>query len=88
VPNHPALFLVLYGVDGETETVGDADAVVVGVVVGELLADADALAVGEVFWVGVVVGFADFFGLGETEELDDGTGFTATRLDVGVGCGS
>jgi hypothetical protein len=49
VPNHPALFLVLYGVDEETETVGDADAVVVGVVVGELLADADALAVGEVF---------------------------------------
>jgi hypothetical protein len=87
VPNHPALFLVLYGVDEEAEAVADADAVVVGVVVGELLADGDALAVGEVFLVGVVVGFADFFGFGGTKELDDGVGFTATRLDVGVGCG-
>ena len=87
MPNHPALFLVLYVVG---EEVAVADAVVVGdvVPVGELLADADALCVGEVFWVGVVVGFADFFGFGGTWELDDGTGFTATRLDVGVGCGS
>jgi hypothetical protein len=87
VPNHPALFLVLYDVG---EEVAVADAVVVGdvVPVGELLADADALCVGEVFWVGVVVGFADFFGCGGTGELDDGTGFIATRLDVGVGCGS
>jgi hypothetical protein len=86
VPNHPALFLVLYGV-GEEVAVGDA--VVVGdvVSVGDVLADGDALCVGEVLWVGVAVGFADFFGCGGTGELDDGTGFIATRLDVGVSCG-
>jgi hypothetical protein len=87
VPNHPALFLVLYGVDEEALAV--ADAVVVGnvVSVGEVLADADALCVGEVLWVGVVVGFADFFGCGGTGELDTGVGFTATRVDACVGCG-
>jgi hypothetical protein len=53
------------------------------VAVGEVLPDADALAVGEVFLVGV--GFADFVGCGLTGGPDDGTGRT-TRLEVGVGC--
>jgi hypothetical protein len=76
VPNHPGLFLVLYGVVGEL--------VAVGVLVDdEVLAEADALAVGDVLWVGV--GVADFTGGELTTGLYDCVGCAGTRLGCGDG---
>jgi hypothetical protein len=82
VPNHPGLFLVLYGV-GELVAVGEVLAVGELVAVGEVLADADALAVGDVLWVGV--GVADFTGGELTTALNDRVGCTTTTLGLGDG---
>jgi hypothetical protein len=82
VPNHPGLFLVLYGVVGELVVVGVL--VTVGVLVAdEVLAEADALAVGDVLWVGV--GVADFTGGELTTGLYDCVGCVGTRLGCGDG---
>ena len=53
--------------------------------VGEVLVDADALADGDVFLVGV--GFGDFGGTGLVSRLDGVVGCTATTLGVGFGVG-
>ena len=56
--------------------------------VGEVLAEADGLAVGDAFLVGV--GLTDFTGSGLILGLDEVVGCTATTLgvgeDVGRGC--
>jgi hypothetical protein len=83
VPNHPGLFLVLYGVVGELVAVGEVLTVGELVAVGEVLADADALAVGDVLWVGV--GVTDFTGCGLTTGLNDRVGCTVTTLGRGDG---
>jgi hypothetical protein len=82
VPNHPGLFLVLYGV-GELVAVGEVLAVGELVAVGEVLADADALAVGDALWVGIDV--ADFTGCELTTGLNDRVGCTVTTLGCGDG---
>ena len=83
MPNHPGLFLVLYGVVGELVAVGEVLADADALAVGEVLADADALAVGDVLWVGVDV--ADFTGCGLTTGLNDRVGRTVTTLGCGDG---
>jgi pyruvate/2-oxoglutarate dehydrogenase complex dihydrolipoamide acyltransferase (E2) component len=83
VPNHPGLFLVLYGVVGELVAVGEVLTVGELVAVGEVLADADALAVGDVLWVGVDV--ADFTGCGLTTGRNVRVGCTVTTLGCGDG---
>ena len=85
MPNHPGLFLVLYGVVGELVAVGEVLTVGELVAVGEALADAEALAVGDVLWVGVGVGVADFTGGGLTTGLNDRVGCTVTTLGRGDG---
>jgi pyruvate/2-oxoglutarate dehydrogenase complex dihydrolipoamide acyltransferase (E2) component len=83
VPNHPGLFLVLYGVVAGLVAVGELLAVGELVAVGEVLADADALAVGDVLWVGVCVGVADFTGGELTTGLNDRVGCAVTTLGLG-----
>ena len=83
MPNHPGLFLVLYGVVVELLAVGEVLTVGELLAVGEVLADADTLAVGDVLWVGVDV--ADFTGCGLTTGLNDRVGCTVTTLGCGEG---
>ena len=88
MPNHPGLFLVLYGVVVGV-LVGCGEVLVVGVVGGALVGGVVAVwvaggVVGGDLWVGV--GFTVLTGCVLTTGLADVVGCVITTLGVGVGC--